>query len=185
MRRSFALFAGAVVVTLSLAACSTSVDLARLHFSLAESGSLAYEIDEEGGVTVEPRSLRFRSVPGAYGVTLTGYTISFFGTGGVPLPLDESVQTEALDIFVPAGIQCPTPDAVTGCLLGVAGWRFAAGPEVVSEQRYQLLPDAVARAHARSGSPLGWYAEIAFTGFDERNRTFTTDPYRLTIGAPD
>jgi hypothetical protein len=40
MRRSFALFAGAVVVTLSLAACSTSVDLARLHFSLAESGSL-------------------------------------------------------------------------------------------------------------------------------------------------
>jgi hypothetical protein len=183
MRRSFALFAGAVVVTLSLAACTTSVDSARLRFSLSESGNLAYEIDDEGEVTVEPRSLRFRSVPGAYSVTLTGYTISFFDSGGALLPIDESVQTEALNIFVPAGIQCPTPDAVTGCLLGAAGWRFAAGPEVVSEQGYRLLPDAVARAHARGGFPLGWYAEIEFAGIDERHRTFTTEPYRLTIAA--
>jgi hypothetical protein len=185
MRRSFALFAGAVVMTLSLAACTTSVDSARLHFSLAEGETLAYAIDDHDQVTIEPRSLRFRSVPGAYGVTLTGYTISFFGAGGVPLPLDEGVQTEPLSIFVPAGIQCPAPDAVTGCLLGVAGWRFAAGPEVVSEQRYQLLPEAVARAHARSGFAPGWFAEIEFTGFDEGDRTFTTEPFVLAITAPD
>jgi hypothetical protein len=185
MRSSFARFAGAVVLTLSLAACSTSVDSARLHFSLSDSGDLAYALDGEGSVTIEPRSLRFRSVPGAYGVTLTEYTIAFFDARGVPLPLDESVQAGTLGIFVPAGIQCPAPDAVTGCLLGVAGWRFAPGPQVVVEEGYQLLPDAVARAHAQSGFPLGWYAEIAFTGCDEMNRTFTTDPYRLTIAAPD
>jgi hypothetical protein len=184
MRRSFTLFAGAVVMTLLLAACTTSVDSARLQFSLSASGTLGYEIDG-GDVTVAGRNLRFRNVAGAYGVTLTEYTISFFDTGGFPLPLDENVQTNTLSIFVPAGIQCTAPDPVTGCQLGDPGWRFAPGPEVVSEQSFQLLPGAVALAHAIGGLSLGWYAEIEFTGFDTMNRVFTTEPYRLTITAPD
>jgi hypothetical protein len=185
MRRSFTRFAGVVAMTLALTACSTSVDSARLQFNLSASGSLGYEIDDDGRVTIPSRNLHFRSVAGAYGMTITEYTISFYDAGGSPLPLDESVQTKTLGIFVPAGIQCPAPDVVTGCLIGKPGWRFAPGPEVVSEQGYELLPGAVALAHALSGFPLGWYAEIEFTGFDEKNRVFTTDPYRLTITAPD
>lgn len=185
MRRSLTLIAGAVLLTLLVAACTTTVSSARLQFGLSPSGNLGYEIDEEGVVTIESRNMRFRNVAGAYGVTLTEYTISYFDTAGFPLPLDENVQTNTLSIFVPAGIQCPAPDAVTGCQLGIAGWRFGPGPEVVSEPAFQLLPGAVAIAHALAGFPVGWYAEIVFTGFDTMNRVFTTDPYLLTITAPD
>jgi hypothetical protein len=185
MRRTLTLIAGAVVLTLTLAACTTAITSARLQFSLSASGNLGYEIDDDGNVTIASRNLRFRNVAGAYGVTLTEYTIAYFDTDGIPLALDVNVQTNTLSIFVPAGIQCTTPDPATGCQVGDPGWRFGPGPEVVSEQGYQLLPGAVAVAHALGGMSLGWYAEIEFTGFDTMNRVFTTEPYRLTITAPD
>jgi hypothetical protein len=184
MKRALTLVTGAILLTL-LAACTTVVTDSRLQFSLSESGTLGYEIDDEGVITVESRILRFRNAAGAYGVTITQYTISFFNTAGGPLSLDNNTQTNSVNLFVPPGIQCTEPDPVYGCAVGDAGWRFAPGAEVVSPQSFQLLPGAVAIAHATSGFPVGWYAEIEFKGFDTLNRSFTTAPYFLTITAPD
>jgi hypothetical protein len=185
MKRVLTLVTGAVVFTLLLAACTTTVTSSRLQFSLSESGTLGYEIDDQGVITIENRALRFRNAAGAYGVTISEYTITFFNTGGVPLSLNDSTQTNSVSLFVPPGIQCDAPDPVYGCAVGEAGWRFAPGAEVVSPQSFQLLPGAVAIAHAASGFPVGWYAEIEFTGFDTMNRSFVTEPYFLTVTAPD
>ena len=185
MKRVLTLVTGAVVLALLLAACTTVVTASRLQFSLSESGTIGYEVDDQGVLTVEGRTLRFRNAAGAYGVTINEYTITFFDTFGVPLALDGSSQTNAVNLFVPPGIQCTTPDIVYGCAVGDAGWRFAPGAEVVSPQTYQLMPAGVAFAHISANFPVGWFAEIEFTGFDTLNRTFTTEPYFLTITAPD
>jgi hypothetical protein len=184
MKRALTLVTGAILLTL-LAACTTVVTDSRLQFSLSDSGTIGYEVDDQGQLTVEGRNLRFRNAAGAYGVTITEYTIGFYDTSGLPLALDGSSQTNSVNLFVPPGIQCDTPDVVYGCAVGAPGWHFAPGAEVVSPQSYQLMPAGVAFAHISAGFPVGWYAEIEFKGFDTLNRTFTTAPYTLAITAPD
>lgn len=185
MKRVLTLVTGAVVLTLLLAACTTVVTASRLQFSLSESGTIGYEVDQQGALTVKGRNLRFRNAAGAYGVTINEYTITYFDAFGVPIDLDGISQAGSVNLFVPPGIQCTTPDIVYGCAVGDDGWRFAPGAEVVSPQTYQLMPAGLALAHIASGYPVGWYAEIEFTGFDTLNRTFTTEPYILAITAPD
>ena len=185
MKRVLTLANGAVLLMLLLAACTTVVTDSRLQFSLSDSGTIGYEVDDQGALTVEGRNLRFRNAAGAYGVTINEYTITYFHTTGVPLSLNGSSQTGSVSLFVPPGIQCTTPDIVYGCSVGDEGWHFAPGAEVVSPQSYQLMPAGVAFAHILANYPVGWYAEIELTGFDTLNRTFTTEPYMLAITAPD
>ena len=185
MKRVLTLVSGALVATLLLAACTTIVSSARLQFALSESGTLGYEVDDAGAITIESRTMTFRNAAGAYGVTITEYRIAFFDQTGAPLDFDGFDQIGSVNLFVPAGIVCPAPDEVLGCVLGDEGTTFGPGPLVSTPQAYQLLPAAIAVAHVASGFPVGWYAEIEFTGFDTLNRAFTTDPYPLVITAPD
>ena len=184
MSRVLTLVIGAFVATLLLSACTTEVTSTRLQFALSDSGTIGYEIDQ-GVITIVSRNLRFRNAAGAYGVTITEYRIAFFSDAGVPIDISGSDQVGSVNLFVPAGIRCDAPDPVVGCSLGDDGWRFGAGPEVVSPQSYQLLPGAVAIAHVAAGFPVGWYAELEFNGFDTTGRSFTTDPYTVAITTPD
>ena len=61
-----------VALAAGLSSCTTTVGSARLQFALSDSGTIGYEIDEDGAVTIETRSFRFRNAAGAYGVTITG-----------------------------------------------------------------------------------------------------------------
>jgi hypothetical protein len=184
MKRVLTLVFGVLVSAVVLAACTTTVSSDRLQFALSASGTLGYEVDG-GGVTIESRTMNFRNAAGAYGVTINEYRIAFFDHNGTPLDFDGSDQVGSVNLFVPAGILCPTPDEIRGCILGDEGWTFGPGPLATTAQSYQLLPAAIALAHVASGYPIGWYAEIEFSGFDTLNRAFTTDPYPLVITAPD
>ncbi len=185
MKRVLTLIVGAFVATIVLAACSAPVTSARLQFALSPSGTIGYEVDQDGKLTVKGRNLRFRNSAGAYGVTISDYRISFFDHTGTPIDLDGSSQAGSVNLFVPAGIRCDEPDPVYGCSLGDPGWRFAPGAEVVSPQSYQLMPAGLAFAHMLYGYPVGWYAEIEFDGFDTVGTAFTTGTFFLAITAPD
>ena len=185
MNRVLTLVIGAFVVTLLLSACTTEVASDRLQFSLSDSGTIGYELDDEGQLTVEGRNLRFRNGAGAYGVTISEYRIAFFDQAGAPIDAGGSSQVGSVNLYVPPGIQCDEPDVVYGCKLGDPGWRFAPGAEVVSPQSYQLMPAGLALAHVAAGFPVGWYAEIEFDGFDTVGQSFTTAPYLVSITAPD
>jgi len=185
MNRVLTLVVGAFVVTALLSACTEVVTAARLQFALSESGAIGYEVDDAGVVTIESRNLRFRNAAGAYGLTVTEYRIGYFDQAGNAINISGTEQVGSVNLFVPAGILCDEPDEVMGCSLGDDGWHFGAGPEVVSPQGYQLLPASIALAHVGAGYPIGWYAEMEFTGFDTSGRSFTTEPYFLAITAPD
>jgi len=185
MNRVLTLVVGAFVATVVLAACTTEVTSDRLQFALSDSGTIGYEVDDQGRLTVQGRNLRFRNGAGAYGVTISEYRIAYFDQVGNPIDLDGSSQVGSVNLYVPPGIQCDEPDEVYGCQLGDPGWRFAPGAEVVSPQSYQLMPAGLAFAHIAAGYPVGWYAEIEFDGFDTLGQSFTTTPYLVSITAPD
>jgi hypothetical protein len=185
MRRLLIPLTVVVAIAALVAACSAPVTSARLQFSLSESGTLGYEVDDSGMITIASRSMRFRNSAGEHGVTITGYHIEFFDSGGMPINGGDNAQDGSVSIFVPPGILCDAPDEVYGCELGAPGWRFAPGIEVISPQSYQLLPVAVAISHIMAGQPIGWFAEISFTGFTATGGAFTTPTYTLAISPPD
>ena len=174
-----------LVLAAGLSSCTVPVSSARLQFALSESGTIGYEVDDSGVITVKGRNMHFRNAAGAYGVTITEYRISYFDQNGSPLDFGGSMQAGSVNLYVPPGIRCTEPDPVYGCQLGDDGWYFAAGYEIVSVQSYQLMPVGLAIKHIESEYPIGWYAEIVFDGFDTLGRAFTTDAYLLAITAPD
>ena len=230
MMRALTPVAWVFFLALLLAACSETdgpLTGASLQFSISESGTLGYEVDDQSKITVTSRNMRFRNAAGDPGRTLTEYRVAYFDELGQPLPRPEEpeepeepvdpeepeepepgeadqgvtasqddddpvdgeegpiVDVGSMNLYVPPGIQCTTPDETLGCRLGDEGWRFAPGPEVVSLQGFQLLPGSVAIAHLAAGAPAGWYALIEFDGVDDAGRSFTTVQYRLTITVPD
>lgn len=224
MMRALTPVAWVFFLALLLAACSETdgpLTSANLQFSISESATLGYEVDDEGKIIITTRSMRFRNAAGDPGRTLTEYRIAYFDELGQPLPRpDEPVDPEepeepepgdgdetvtviqadddpvgeeeepivdvgSMNLYVPPGIQCTTPDGVLGCRLGDEGWRFAPGLEVVSAQGFQLLPGSLAIAHLAAGAPAGWYALIEFGGVDDAGQSFTTVKYRLSITVPN
>ncbi len=185
MRRLLTRFAVLGTMMGLLAACGAPVTEAGLQFSMSPSGTLGYEVDQSGTITIIGRNLRFRNTAGGHGVTITRFDIEYFTQDGSPIPAGNNSQENAVSLFVPPGIQCLEPDPFTGCTMGMEDWRFAPGPEAISEQSYQLLAVRVAVEHLAAGSPMGWYADITFSGFTATGGAFSTQSYRLAISPPD
>lgn len=184
MKRALVRWAALVGLVAVLAACTTTAGPAGLQFSLGESGTLGYEVDDSGAITITSRLMRFQSSAGEVGRTLTRYRIAFFDGAGAAVNGGDNVQFGSMSLFVPPGIQCAAPDAVLGCTLGSEGARFAVGPQV-SSQAYNLMPADIAQQHLLAGSPVGWHALIRFDGQDARGIPFTTTDYRVAVSPPD
>ncbi len=174
----------AAVALAVLAACSATVGPTSLQFGLTESGTLGYEIDDEGTITITSRQMNFQARAGDAGRTITSYRIEFLDSAGNPVNAADNVQIGSMNLYVPGGIQCDAPHPVTGCQLGDPTARFATGPWP-RRSPYNLMPGSIAVAHAAAGAPVEWYALIRFTGFDARGTTFETVDYRLAISPPD
>ncbi len=183
-----------------LVACQGFTDPPTLSFAMQPSGTLGYEVSSDGEITITTRNLVFRNPAGAHGLTLTAYRIEFLDENDQPAPVGDNAQEGSLSVFVPPGIQCDAPDPDTGCTMGSPGYRFAPGPEVVTSSNYQLLPVGVAQEHLfrsfpgfgegddlllLTPQPVGWHAEITFTGRTATGGFFTSPTYRVGIAPPN
>lgn len=194
-----------------LVACSEDVAQAQLSFTMQPSGNLGYEVDDQGQITIETRNLVFRNPAGAHGLTLTGYRLEFFDEFDAPVLPNDNVQVGSLSVFVPPGLRCPAVPArdldeldedqllLGGCTLDRPGVRFAPSPLVVTEAGYQLLPVGIAQAHLDRGAfefdeddnvirnplPVGWHADLVFTGVTSSGAPFTSRVYRVGIAPPN
>lgn len=167
MKRLFPRVAAVAALVLLVAACSAPLD--RLTVRLTPSGTLGYEIDAAGVPTVSNRSIVFRNAPGEPAAMIHGVSAVYRNAFGVVV--EEFVtDPNSLSIVVPAGYICESPDPVFGCDPLAAGNRLGWGQEtVVDDAQIQLLPAAVASAHA--AAPLGasgWWAEFTFHGSNAR-----------------
>lgn len=211
MKRLLIRATAVVAVVAVLVACSENAVTAKLSFSMQPVGNLGYEVDDDGQITIETRSLAFRNPAGAHGLTLTGYRIEFFDEFDEPVLQNDNVQVGSLSVFVPPGLRCPAvpereldaldeDDLLLGrCTLQWPGVRFAPSPLVVSEASYQLLPAGIAQAHldrigiefdvdgnlVRRPLPVGWHADIVFTGVTSAGVAYTSDVYRVSIAPPN
>lgn len=185
MKRACVRWCGIVALVAALGACSSvTTPPASLQFSLTESGTLGYEVDDEGVITITSRQMQFRSRAGEPGRTLTSYRIQFRDGAGAGVNGGDDTQIGSMSLYVPAGIQCTTPNEVTGCTLASEGAVFGPG-QVAMSQPYNLLPGEIAIAHLAAGSPVEWHALIRFEGIDARGIEFTTVDYQVAIAPPD
>ena len=184
MKRLLVRAAMAAALVGLLAACTTTVTPGRLQFTMSPTGNLGYEVDEDT-ITITSRNLVFRNTAGQVGVTLTGLLVEFFDENDAAAPAGDNSMVISLNVYVPPGIQCLEPDPVLGCTMLSDGARFAPGPQVETEQGYQLLPATVAVAHVLAGQPVGWHADLTFTGFTAIGQTFSSETYRVSITSPN
>ena len=184
MNRALVRWSGLVALVAVLAACSTVTTPSSLQFSLSESGTLGYEVDDAGVITITSRQMVFQSRAGDPGRTLTSYRILFRDGAGNAVNGGDDLQIGAMSLYVPAGIRCTLPDEVIGCTLASEGAVFGPG-QVATSQAYNLLPGDIAVAHLAAGAPVEWHALIQFEGVDARGIAFTTSDYRVAIAPPD
>lgn len=177
--------ATAIALVGLLAACTTEVASSRLQFTMNPSGNLGYEVDSSGVITVVGRNLVFRNAAGEVGVTLTGALVEYYDENEAPISAGANSHVVSLNVYVPPGIQCLEPDPVLGCTLASPGARFAPGPQVTTPEVYQLLNVFVVIEHLTRFQPNGWHADITFSGFTAIGQTFTSEPYRVSIVAPN
>ncbi len=200
MKRLLVRAAAAAALVGLLVACEGFSDPPTLSFTMQPSGTLGYEVSSSGEITIETRNLVFRNPAGAYGLTLTAYRIEFFDENDAPAPVGDNAQEGSLSLFVPPGIQCADPDPQLGCTMASEGARFAPGVQVVSESGYQLLPVGVAQEHLFRSfpdlggdddllllepQPVGWHADITFTGRTATGGVYTSPTYRVGIAPPN
>jgi hypothetical protein len=185
MKRLLVRAAVAAALVGLLAACTTTVTPSRLQFTMSPTGNLGYEVSSSGEITVTARNLVFRNSAGQVGVTLTGLLIEFYDEADAAAPVGDNANVISLNVFVPPGIQCLEPDPVIGCTMQSEEWRFAPGPQVTTVEAYQLLPIGVVIEHISAGQPVGWHADLTFTGFTAIGQSFTSDTYRVSIAPPN
>jgi len=185
MKRLLVRAAVAAALVGLLAACTTTVTPSRLQFTMSPTGNLGYEVSTTGEITVTARNLVFRNTAGQVGVTLTGLLIEFYDANDAAAPPGDNANVISLNVYVPPGIQCDQPDPVLGCTMQSAGARFAPGLQVTTPEAYQLLPVGVVLAHIGAGQPVGWHADITFTGFTAIGQAFTSETYRVSIAPPN
>lgn len=116
-----------------------------------------------------PNTVTFTSRPGSVGATITGYRIDFYDASGNPLIADGSSISGVLNVLVPAGLQCATPDV--SCSINDPGARFAA-------RTAEPISVFLAPPQQPTGSAQ---AEIRFFGTDDNRREFNLDPVRVPI----
>ncbi len=198
MKRLLVRAAAAAALIGLLVACTEPLAPARLQFTMMPTGNLGYEVSQQGEITITARNLVFRNAPGEYGLSLQSYRIEFFDENDEPVPAGDNVQVGTLTVFVPPGIRCDEPDPQFGCTMMSEGARFAPSPEVVTEAGYQLLPIGIAEAHLmrwfsetedggfqREPQPVGWHADITFTGVTTAGSAYTSPVYRVGIAPPN
>src|SRR5690606_16755406 len=184
MNRLLKRSAVALLLPLALSACSMFVPPeTRMSFGMLPTNELGYEVDSSGGITVEARTLEFSNPAGMPGTNITGYRVAYFNQAGTLLGQTSSTP-QSLNIYVPAGFQCATPDPVLGCNLQSEGARPAQGPTSTSTAiQNQLLNADIVEMHITAGFPTGWYADITFYGHNSLGQLQET--YRVNIVAPN
>ena len=100
-----------VSLVVALAACSPDVGR-DMTVRLDPVGTLGYEVDNSGAITVTTRAVVFRNGPGQPAATIRGVHVGFYD--GDVFHGDWIVDN-GLSLVVPAGFSCPEPDAVLGC----------------------------------------------------------------------
>lgn len=193
MRRLIERSTAALLIAVLLSACAMfSPPAKRLTFGMLPTAELGYEVDSSGGITIESRQFQFSNPAGMPFATVTGYRAVFRDQAGAIVG-QTSTQPQSLNINVPAGYICTTPDATVGCTPLSEGARpapgpVASGPTVSS----QLLNADIAQAHIMGADgvpgtpddfPTGWYADITFSGNDAYGDFEET--YRVMITAPN
>lgn len=177
--------AAGLLLILALTACSKFIqpDENRLLFGMEPTNELGYEVDSSGTITVESRTLRLSTRAGAPLTTVTGYRVEFRNQNGVLLGATSNVP-QSLNITVPAGWQCTTPDPVLGCNAMSEGARPAPGvPASVAGIQDQFLNADIIQMHILAGQPTGWYADVTLF-YDNANGAFE-QTYRVNIAVPN
>lgn len=171
------------LAVMALSACSMFMppDTNRLLFGLLPTNELGYEVDNTGQLTISARTLQLSTRPGMPTTTVTGYRVAYYDDDGDQLEETEEVQT--LNIIVPAGFTCTTPDPVLGCNAMSPGARPAPGmPATVAGAQDQFLNASIVLQHIDAGMPVGWYAAItlyydnAYGSFEETYRAYIVSP---------
>ena len=176
--------AAAAVLTLALSACSMFIPPeTRLMFGMLPTNELGYEVDDSGVITVESRNFQFTNPPGMPVTLITGYRAVFRDQNNNLLG-QTSTEPQSLNITVPAGFQCTTPDPTLGCNAASEGARPAPGvPATSASVSTQIFNAGIAQLHIDAGFPTGWYADITFFGHNGAGQFEET--YRVNIVAPN
>ena len=91
---------------------------------------------------------------------------------------------QTLNVTVPAGFICDTPDPVLGCNAFSVGARRANGvPVSVAGIQDQFLNGDIAVLHQLAGFPTGWYADITLFYYNSLGEFEET--YRFDIVTPN
>lgn len=184
MRRLIKRSAAALVVALSLSACSMFFPPeTRLMFGMLPTNEFGYEVNSSGEITVETRQFQFTNPAGMPVAHVTGYRAEFRDHLGTLLGRT-SLEPQPLNVTVPAGFQCSDPDPTLGCNAMSEGARPGPGiPAVGPTIGSQLLNADIIEAHILAGMPTGWYADITFFGHNAYGEFEET--YRVNITAPN
>jgi hypothetical protein len=175
-----------------LSACSGGFSASSYAFDVAiDPNPIGYSYDPLQGIyTIPSHILTFNSNAGAVGATIEGYEISYFEASGNPIFFGDSEQRSkgSLNVRVPPGILCPTPEegAIDNCTVNTPGVVFARGAPAPSQPTF-LLPLDVAIQHRNLltiGGGVGAYAEVTFYGTDDLQRDFVSDIYQFAIAEP-
>ncbi len=184
MNRHLKRIAAALLVAVTLSACSmfTPPQANRLLFGMEPTNELGYSSDGTT-ITVESRNLLLSTRPGMPLTTVRGYRAEFYNENGV-LVGETSDVPQTLNITVPAGWQCTTPDPFLGCNAMSEGARPAPGPTAtVAGIQDQFLNADIVELHLFAGSPTGWFANI--TLFYDNSYGEFEETYRVNIVAPN
>ena len=177
------LFGVALAVVATGCSYLTPPDANRLVLSLSPTNELGYEIDSTGGITVSSRTMQLSTRPGMPLTTVTGYRIDYFNTSGSRIGMSPP-NPQSLNVVVPAGFVCESPEPTIGCNALSEGARPAPGiPATAAGVSSQLLSADIATMHVLAGSPAGWYAEMTLY-YDNAWGQFE-EVYALHIVAPN
>ncbi len=177
--------AAGLLLVLALSACSKFIppDENRLLFGMLPTNELGYQVDNSGTITVETRTLQLSARAGMPVTNVTGYRIEYRNQNGVLLAETSNVP-QSLNITVPAGWQCTTPDPTLGCNSMSEGAKPAPGvPATVAGIQDQFLNGDIVTMHILAGQPTGWYADVTLF-YDNANGEFE-QTYRLNIVVPN
>jgi len=176
--------AAALTLLIGLSACSMFVppDANRLLFGLEPVNELGYEVTPQG-ITVETRTLKLSTRAGMPATNVTGYRVEYRDNSGV-LRGQTSTVPQSLNITVPAGWQCTTPDPFLGCNALSEGARPAPGvAATVAAIQNQFLNADIIEAHMAEDQASGWFADITLY-YNNVNGEFE-ETYRVNIVVPN
>lgn len=185
MKRYLARTLPVLALAVALSACSmfAAPNANRLLFGLTPSNELGYEVDTSGRITIANRTVVISTRAGGPVTTVTGYHVEYYNASGslVGATYDDP---RSLNITLPAGFLCDTPDPVVGCNSLSEGARPGPGiPVELPAGSLQLLNVDIAQQHRDANYPTGWYAAVTLF-YDNAFGAFS-QTYNVAIVAPN